>query len=279
VNEAFIVFRRGGFPDRYVTFFLTGISAAVLVFAALTPVKIQAISRALVGLYAARKTAENLANVGELLGLIRRQRHDFHHQLQTVYGLIETGCCEEARQYIRKTYQSVSGPLELVRTDHPAVTALLYTKAAIAEAKKIEFEPVIECSLHGLPLDPMEIASLFGNIIDNALEAVENAPPEERKVQLEARREPDHYVITVANRGRINALQAARAFQAGYTTKQGHTGMGLVYARKVVEKYGGKITVSWSDTVTTFRVLLPAAEKESRGELPEKEKAVPERLL
>jgi nitrogen-specific signal transduction histidine kinase len=55
--------------------------------------------------------------------------------------------------------------------------------------------------------------------------------------------------------------------------------MGLVYARKVVEKYGGKITVSWNDTVTTFRVLLPAAGKENRGELPEKEKAVPERLL
>lgn len=275
VNEAFIVFRAGGFPDRYVTFFLTGITAAVLVLAALTPVKIQAISRALVGLYTARKAAENLAHVGELLCLVRRQHHDFHHQLQTVYGLLETGCCEEARQYIRKTYQSVSGPLKLIRTDHPAVTALLYTKAAVAEAKKIKFKPVIECSLHGLPLDPIEISSLFGNIIDNALEAVESAPPEEREVRLEARRDPDNYVIIVANRGRINALQAARAFQTGYTTKRGHTGMGLVYARKVVEKYGGKITVSWSDTETTFRVLLPVAEKEIRGELPEKEKAGP----
>ncbi|MEW6192845.1 MAG: GHKL domain-containing protein [Bacillota bacterium] len=279
VNVAFFASRTGVFPDRYVTFFLTGISVAVLVLAALTPVKIQAISRALVGLYAARKTAENLAHVGELLRLIRRQHHDFHHQLQTVYGLLETGCYEEAQQYIRKTYQSVSGPLELVRTDHPAVTALLYTKAALAEAKKIEFELVIECSLHGLPLDPMEITSLFGNIIDNALEAVESAPLEERKVRLEARREPDNYVITVANRGRINALQVARAFQTGYTTKRGHTGMGLVYARKVVEKYGGEIAVSWSDTETKFRIVLPVAEKKNQGEEPEKEKAGPGQLM
>ncbi|MBU4532860.1 MAG: Spo0B domain-containing protein [Eubacteriales bacterium] len=79
---------------------------AVLVLTALTPIKIQAIGRAVADACTARKTAENLAHIGELLQLVRRQHHDFHHQLQTVYGLLETGYYEEARQHIRKTFFS-----------------------------------------------------------------------------------------------------------------------------------------------------------------------------
>ncbi|MEW6182191.1 MAG: GHKL domain-containing protein [Bacillota bacterium] len=263
LNTAFLASRTGAFPTRYLSVFLIGMALAVLILTALTPIKIQAVSRAVAGAYAAGKTAESLMHIGELLRLVRRQHHDFHHELQTVYGLLETGCCEEARQYIRKTHETISAPLELIRTDNLYVTALLYTKLALAEAKQIRLEPVTECSLEKLPLNLLEVASLFGNLLDNALEAVENNPSEERIVHLEIKRDQKGCFISVANRGRLDITQRTRLFQEGCTTKEGHAGLGLASVRKIVEKYGGTITVTCHGNETVFRVSLPLDEHAS----------------
>jgi len=257
LNLAFFTSRSGVFPDQYLPVFLALIALAVLLLTALTPIKIQAVSRAAADACTARKTAENLVHIGELLQLIRRQHHDFHHQLQTVYGLLETGYYEEARQHIRKTYETISTPLELIRTDQPHVTALLYTKLVLAEARQIRLEPVIECSLQNLPLSPLETSALLSNLLDNALEAVENAPPEERVIRLEIRRDSGGYIIVVANRGRVETSLPNRFFQAGYTTKEGHTGLGLVSARETVVRHGGTITLSCDGVETVFQIRLP----------------------
>jgi signal transduction histidine kinase len=270
LNKAFLTAQTDVFPDQYLPAFLAGMSLAVLAFTALIPIKVQAISRAASEAGAARKTAESLTHIGELLRRMRHQRHDFHHQLQAVYGLLETECYQEARQHIRKTHAVISTSLELIRTDQPHVTALLYTKLVLAEAKQIRLEPVIECTLQNLPLDPLETCSLLGNLLDNAMEAVAEAPPAERVVRLEIKRDPGGYLITVANRGRLKTSPPARLFRAGYTTKEGHAGLGLAGVKEIVTRYGGTITVSDKGTETVFRVLLPSSNNrtESAG-LPE----------
>ncbi|MBC7105554.1 MAG: GHKL domain-containing protein, partial [Firmicutes bacterium] len=265
LNIAFLASRAGTFPDRYLAAFLSSMSLAVLVLTALTPLKIQAIGRAVAEAHAARKTAENVRHVGRLLKLIRQQHHDFHHHLQTVYGLLEVGCHGEAREYIRKTFQTVAVPAELVRTDHPHVTALLYTKLAVAEARGIYLEVRVNCSLQGLPLSPLEACALLGNLLDNALEAAAQAPTERRVVRLEIDRDAHGYVVMVANPGRVPASRPSRLFRPGYTTKPGHAGLGLAGVRETALRHGGTVAVVEEGEETSFRVRLPAPLGPARG--------------
>jgi len=112
----------------------------------------------------------------------RKQRHDFHHQLQTIYGLLESGACERARDYINRVFSIVFKTAELISTDNLSISALLYTKTGLAETKNIKIEINVECSLKEIPLTPLEAESLLGNLIDNALEAVEEKTGERRRV-------------------------------------------------------------------------------------------------
>ncbi|MEW5952826.1 MAG: GHKL domain-containing protein [Bacillota bacterium] len=274
LNFAFLTARANVFPDQYLHVFLTAMALAVLVLTALTPFKIQAIGRAVADACIARKNAESLTHIGKLLQLVRHQHHDFHHQLQTIYGLLETGCYEEARQFIRELHEAICFPLELIRTDSPQVMALLYTKLALAEARGIRLEPVIECSLKQLPLSPLETSTLLGNILDNALEAVEQVPPEERLVHLEIRFDSGGYAINVANRGRLENSQLGRISQSGYTTKEGHSGMGLASVSAIVAKYGGSIEAFQDGRDTVFRVLLPPGEETGTDPTVEKDNPV-----
>ncbi|OPY58030.1 MAG: hypothetical protein A4E55_01203 [Pelotomaculum sp. PtaU1.Bin035] len=57
-------------------------------------------------------------------------------------------------------------------TDNHEISAMLYTKTGLAEAKNINFEVLVNCSLKELPLKSGEANSILGNLIDNAIEAV-----------------------------------------------------------------------------------------------------------
>ncbi len=124
----------------------------------------------------ARQTANILSRMEDLIYSIRKQRHDFNHHLQTVYGFLEVGSFREARDYIRNTFSAITTCGELLKTDNHEISAMLYTKIGLAEAKNINLEVVINCSLKNLPLKSGESNSILGNLIDNAMEAAESAP-------------------------------------------------------------------------------------------------------
>ncbi|OPX92175.1 MAG: Sensor protein CitS [Pelotomaculum sp. PtaB.Bin013] len=179
--------------------------------------------------YEARRAVENLKQIEQLIDSSRKQRHDFHHQLQTVYGLLESGLYERSRDYISKLFCTISKTGELIRTDNLSISALLNTKIGLAEAKNIDLEITIECSLKEMPLTPLETSSLLGNLIDNALEAVEEYTGEHRQVEVKITLEHGAFVITCTNTGTPIAPEMRDdIFKSDFTTKEGHSGLGLV---------------------------------------------------
>lgn len=243
----------GYYPDLFKILF----NSLIIILAFMSLWAVQRIRKSIEKEMEAARAIETTERMKELIYSIRKQRHDFNHQLQAVYGLIETGNYSGAREHIQNTYHYVSGAGELIKTDNPPVSALLYTKIGIAETRNVEFEINIECSLEEFPLKSNESSSLLGNLIDNAFDAVEKNEPGDRLVRLHITAERGEYILEVANRGRLESGVKSKIFDPYFTTKEGHGGLGLAIVKEITGKYKGGIQVSSEGGETVFRVNIP----------------------
>ena len=107
-----------------------------------------------------------------------------------------------------------------------------------------------------------ELNQIWGNLIDNALDAVQ----ENGHVDVKASREGQRVVVRIIDDGPgIPAQILSRIFDPFFTTKpmgQG-TGLGLDIVRRLVLHNDGAIEVDSHPGHTEFRVALPIAESPS----------------
>ncbi|TEB10546.1 Sensor protein CitS [Pelotomaculum sp. FP] len=259
LNSTFFLSRAGSISELYLNSFTTFISLAVVLLTGLSAVAIKRIARIVEVECTAKQTAETISQMEELIYSIRKQRHDFNHHLQAVYGFLEVGSSREARDYIRNTFNAISTRGELIKTDNHEISAMLYTKISLAEAKNMNLEVLINCSLKDLPLKSGEANSVLGNLIDNAMEAVGSASGERRLINVEITKPSNAFVFAVANRGKpIEPEIIDRIFEPNFSTKKGRPGLGLAIVKELVERYNGSVTVSSNDEETIFTVRLPA---------------------
>jgi signal transduction histidine kinase len=258
LNRAYYAYRLNVFPEEHLEFFAGLIGLFIVVLTVLSYAAVKKIVQYVENEYEAKRAVENLKQIEQLIDSSRKQRHDFYHQLQTVYGLLEGGSFERARDYISKMFNAISKTGELIKTDNFSVSALLNTKIGLAEAKNIDLEITVECSLKEMTLTPLESSSLLGNLIDNALEAVEGKSAGHRQVKVEITLEQGVYVITCSNTGDpIDPEARKNIFKPDFTTKEGHSGLGLTIVQDIANKYEGSISIRSDDQETTFTVTIP----------------------
>ena len=259
LNTAFFVYRTGSLTDKYLNFFTSFISLAVVVLTILSAVAIKRITKVVEAEFTAKQTAETLSRMKDLIYSIRKQRHDFNHHLQAVYGFLEVGSYREARDYIRNTFSVITTHGDLIKTDNNEISAMLYTKIGLAESRNINFEISISCSLRDLPFKSREANSVLGNLVDNAMDAVENANGERRYISLEIGRDPKDYIFTVANRGEpIKTDIIEQIFKPHFSTKKEGQGLGLAIVKEILERYHGTVTASSNRDETLFTVRIPS---------------------
>ena len=203
--------------------------------------------------------AENLKHIMQLLNTVRMQRHDFMHHAQTVYGLLEIGEFSEARQYLSEQFGVLVIHEELSKIRNPGILALLITKIAQAESRNIKLEILAETDLANLDLPVSQVNIILGNILDNALEAVNCLDLEKRSVYLTLSQTSDYYLFYLKNYGPpIEETAIHRIFDLGFSTKRGGKGLGLYSVKQSIERLNGKIEVTSNMLEgTTFKITLP----------------------
>jgi len=104
-----------------------------------------------------------------------------------------------------------------------------------------------------------ELNQVWGNLIDNALDAVANGG----RVDVDAVREGKTVVVRIVDDGPgVPKEISGRIFDPFFTTKpQGHgIGLGLDIVRRLVRHNDGTIEFESRPGRTEFRVILPTAE-------------------
>ncbi|MCW2899466.1 MAG: signal transduction histidine kinase regulating citrate/malate metabolism [Streptosporangiaceae bacterium] len=206
---------------------------------------------------------------------LRAQAHEAANRLHTVITLVELGRTEEAVRFATAelaTAQELTDRL-LGSVTEPVLAALLLGKAAQANERGVELVITDDTALGGTAIEPRDLVTLVGNLIDNAIDAALAAPPP-RRVFVTAREDGDALLVRVSDTGAgLDPAHIRDAFTRGWSTKQAKPttppasterhqgrGLGLGLVQQIINRYGGDIDVS-RNTGAVFTVRLPLPER------------------
>ena len=196
------------------------------------------------------------AQLEDLNGTLRAQRHDFMNHLQVVFSLLELEDYKEASDYIERVYGDIRRVSRTLKTAHPAINALLAAKVGDCEARGVHVDLQIESPWAGLPVESWEMCRVLGNLIDNAMDAMKDAP--EPRLLIRLSESVQSYTFVIANNGpMIQPSIAERILQRGFSTKGEGRGMGLSIVRGIMESGGGRLTLASDERETRFEGTLP----------------------
>ena len=130
---------------------------------------------------------------------------------------------------------------------NPILNSILRVKISLAKKEKIvcSIEMMIPADFN-MEYGDMDI--LYGNLLDNAIEACNYVEPDERFIRMKSKIMNGNLIISV-----INSKQEKRnvALVTTKPDKENH-GRGVKSIRKVVDKYDG--TIEFEDKGETFEV-------------------------
>ena len=189
----------------------------------------------------------------ETSAYISRQCHDLKHQV----AAFRSACTsEEQESYLRELEAMIARYNFYCNTGNKVLDSILTQKAIYCGQHDIRLSYETDGSaLEGLPVRALCV--LFGNLLDNAIEAVsEVRESENRQIFLEVFEKADFRMIQVEN-----YCEKMPALENGLpkTTKPDKSmhGYGLKSVQYTVQQHGGTLRCTWEDGWFIAKILIP----------------------
>ncbi len=182
--------------------------------------------------------------------LINIKCHDIKYKLDALTA--QGGMTPEAVKELRDSIAIYDSKTE---TGNQLLNILITEKSLYCEQNGIN----LSCMIDGVKLDFMETGDLyclFGNLIDNALEAVKEIEEKERRVINLMVKSKDNLLLVQEE----NYYNGTREFEDGLplTTKKDKNshGFGMRSLRMIVKKYGGELAAYVSDDIFHLNIIF-----------------------
>ena len=117
------------------------------------------------------------------------QRHDLHHRFQTVDTMLERGDVLAARQYIAASQEALAEIKAKRWCNHSVLDAVF--SACFKQAEAVGIEIIADLDIpDDLPVNAVELSTVFANALENAVHAVSELPESQRKIICKCIRHP-----------------------------------------------------------------------------------------
>lgn len=181
---------------------------------------------------------------------IRSIYHDMKNHLLVLESSQGT---DAVRNMAKQLRAQIAGYEDYIHTGSSFLDVIIKDKAEKMREKQIDFSVSID--FDGVDfIQPLDVSTLFGNGIDNAMEASEKLPKEQRVVLVKAGKVQSFVSVLIEN----NCIdEGLKAFLC--TTKKDDFlhGFGISNMEKAAEKYGGTCTVKQENGTFTLKILIP----------------------
>lgn len=186
------------------------------------------------------------------IDIVNQKCHDLKHQIRTLRTKAEV----IDRDALKEIEQAVGIYDASVKTGSRALDVILTEKQLLCEGAGI----TLTCMAEGGAIQfmtPGDVYSLFGNALDNAIEAVSKlTDPDQRMISL-----------NVTAKGQMVSIHAENCFAGALEFEDGlpktikkdraYHGFGMRSMRTVAEKYGGYLTAKAQNGVFHLNVVIP----------------------
>ena len=215
------------------------------------------------------RRAEQLSGTRHIVSTLRANNHEFMNRLQVISGLLQMGRIQEAMGYIGQisvTHADLVAPvMQLIHNSN--VAALILGKMSTLRELDIQMTLLANSRLpeHSRFLTSGELVSVVGNLLENAIEAV-NAVSDDRSrtIDLQITEDEQGLLILISDSGvGIAPEHIPLIHKSGFSTKAAEgRGVGMSLIMGIVEHREGSLEVdSELGAGTTFTLIF----NEERG--------------
>ena len=182
----------------------------------------------------------------------RNLRHDFRQHLLVIDDYAKNGETEKLSDYISQ-FTNTLNEYRSVIAANPALDAVAAHYDSLAKTKGCYIKWLIELP-HTLPVAEADFITVFGNLVENAIIAVEALSEDKRVIHVNAKMLSDAMLgLSVKNpyEGsiKLNKNGLPRSGKAGH-------GIGLSSVKAVVNRYDGSLEINTDDNMFTAGVLM-----------------------
>ena len=211
-----------------------------------------------------RRQAEQLGGTRHIVNTLRANNHEFLNKLQIIAGFLQMDRPQDALAYIghvsEEHAQTIAPVMQLVHNAN--VAALILGKLDNMRELDIRLTLLGNSHLpeHSRYLSTHELVTVVGNLLENAIEAVNAQPPiADRSVVMQLTEDETGLLIVLSDSGvGIREEDLPHIFDTGYSTKSHHgRGVGMALVKSVTDRHGGMLEVdSEPGSGTTFTLIF-----------------------
>lgn len=192
----------------------------------------------------------------ETIDMINIKCHDFRHQIRE-FGdnqKIDVEAIANLNKLIR-IYDST------YHTENEALNVILNEKTLLCNNKNIRFTCIVDGNALNF-IENEDIYSLFGNLIDNSIEAVSELDDNEKIISLKIRQVGNIVSISIKN-GYKGTIKMENNLPISKKSDNIHHGFGMKSIKMVCEKYNGTLKLNVKNNVFSVTILFIRNEKSS----------------
>lgn len=183
---------------------------------------------------------------------VRGWRHDYRNHINNMKIQLSEGNYDKLSDYLNELADDLDTVDTVIKTGNVMADAILNSKLNVAEKMNIKLN--VKANVPDkLPMSDVELCSMLGNILDNAVEACGTLPEEERFMRVYIGKLKGQLYLSVQN----SAGKVRKSKNTYLSTKEGEHGYGLFRIDRVVKKYGGYVNRQNEEGVFATEIMVP----------------------
>lgn len=206
---------------------------------------------------------EQNQNMETVIQNLRQLRHDMNNHVGMLYGLCDTKQYDLMHKYLKQMMESTSQANDIIVVqNNQALSVVLNNKKALAQQYQIPFDFAMRKreaakDVKEMPFSEMEVCSLFGNILDNAIEACREIPHKEQSgIKLQISELEDGWQILCRNRYMEKPVFEGDSLITHKSDTQNH-GIGTKAMKSIIKKHKGKLEYEVTEEEFSVKIFMP----------------------